>query len=65
MIPRLPVIEVPEGTTATGYCGKCGRWSRGARVVAEIHGDSGAGGIVLRCMGGCRAPAAERPRTWT
>jgi hypothetical protein len=42
-------ITPPEGTTKTGYRGGCDRWTRSARVVAEVHGDTGFGGTVLRC----------------
>ncbi|MFC1416389.1 hypothetical protein [Streptacidiphilus cavernicola] len=42
-------IPPPEGATKAGYCGGCDRWTPNARVVAEIHGDTGCGGTVLRC----------------
>jgi hypothetical protein len=56
------VIEIappPEGTKKPGYCGRCGHWSEKARVVAEIHGDTGYGGTVLRCPD-CDAAARAR-----
>ena len=52
-------IKPPEGTTKTGYCGGCDRWTVGARVVAEVHGDTGFGGTVLRCAA-CDAKAKAR-----
>jgi hypothetical protein len=51
--------RVPAGTTKTGYCGGCDRWTVGARVVAEVHGDTGCGGTVLRCPA-CDARAKAR-----
>jgi hypothetical protein len=53
------IAPPPEGTTKPGYCGRCDKWSPKARVVAEIHGDTGAGGCVLRCAA-CDAKAKAR-----
>ncbi|MFC1434369.1 hypothetical protein ACEZDB_27390 [Streptacidiphilus sp. N1-3] len=57
MIPDL----LPPGTTKTGYCGGCDKYTVGARVVAEVHGDTGWGGTVLRCTA-CDARAAAKRR---
>lgn len=53
------VEEVPPGTKKTGYCGGCDTWTVGARVVAEVHVDTGAGGTVLRCAA-CDAKTKAR-----
>ncbi len=54
------IEEIPPNTTAPGSCHRCGKWSRTAQVVAEIHGDSGAGGTVVRCPNGCPEPVVRR-----
>ncbi|MFC1416964.1 hypothetical protein [Streptacidiphilus cavernicola] len=54
-------IQPPTGATKAGYCGGCDKWTPKARVVAEVHGDTGAGGTVLRCAD-CDAAAAARAR---
>ena len=51
--------EIPEHATKAGYCGKCDRWTQHARIIAEVHGDTGAGGTVLRCAS-CDAKARKR-----
>ena len=51
--------KIPPGTTRTGYCGKCDTWTVGARVVAEVHVDTGFGGTVLRCSA-CDAKTRAR-----
>ena len=51
--------EIPEEATKAGYCGKCDTWTQHARIVAEVHGDTGFGGTVLRCAG-CDAKARAR-----
>ena len=51
--------EVPPGTKKNGYCGKCDTWTVNARVVAEVHGDTGFGGTALRCPP-CDAKAKAR-----
>lgn len=61
---HLPIIPVPPGLTKTGYCGACSVWTVGARVVAEIHCDTGCGGTVLRCPK-CDAAAKRRARRGT
>ena len=53
------VEEIPPGTTQTGYCGGCDTWTVEARVIAEVHADTGFGGTVLRCAG-CDAAARAR-----
>ncbi len=52
--------EIPPDATAAGYCYRCGTWSATARIVAEIHGDAGAGGTVVRCADGCTKPVERR-----
>ena len=52
--------EIPPDTRAAGYCHRCGTWSATARIVAETHGDSGAGGTVVRCPDGCPKPVVRR-----
>ncbi|MFC1409630.1 hypothetical protein ACEZCY_25630 [Streptacidiphilus sp. N1-12] len=61
-------VEQPTGTAA-GYCHRCEKWSPDARIIAEIHGDAGAGGTVVRCRS-CdttrsgRAPSVTDPRRY-
>lgn len=49
---------VPGAYPAAGYCHKCKTWTPRGRVVAEIHTDAGAGGIVVRCLACCQPPPA-------
>lgn len=51
--------ELPE-CTAPGSCITCKGWTAKGRVIAEIHTDVGAGGVVVRCAG-CVAELARRP----
>ena len=55
---------IPADATAAGHCHRCGAWSKTARIVAEIHSDSGAGATVVRCASGCTRPI-RRTRTRT
>lgn len=52
-------IEQPLGTAA-GYCHRCDTWSPTARIIAEVHGDAGAGGTVVRCPA-CDLDPSPRP----
>jgi hypothetical protein len=61
-------LAIPPDATAAGHCHRCGTWSSTARIVAEIHSDSGAGATVVRCAGPCTRPIrrtrATRTRTY-
>lgn len=58
--------EEPTGT-APGYCRWCGHWGPAKRIVAEIHGDCGAGGTVVACVGKCKRkiPPITTTRTYS
>ncbi|MFC1410526.1 hypothetical protein ACEZCY_14810 [Streptacidiphilus sp. N1-12] len=59
----IDIDTPPPDATQTGYCSVCQEWTSGARVVAEIHGDTGCGATVLRCAG-CDARAKVRVGQW-
>jgi len=63
VIPDGIHIEQPTGTAA-GHCRRCGKWSADARIVREVHSDSGAGATIVECCSR-RRPAAEEPRTYS
>jgi hypothetical protein len=54
-----PLDDLPE-CTAPGACIDCHAWTAHGRVVREIHTDSGAGGVAVRCAG-CMDKDARRP----
>lgn len=58
--------DQPTGTAA-GYCRVCGHWWAQARIVREVHSDSGAGATVVECPDPCRPrrPPGEAPRTYS
>ena len=39
---------------AAGWCHRCQEWTPRGRVIAEIHTNSAAGAIVVRCLDCCR-----------
>jgi hypothetical protein len=58
--------EPIERAHADGVCSYCGRLAKPGVIVAEIHGDSGPGAVVVRHEEhvGLAIPArADRPRT--
>lgn len=62
------MTEPIERPRANGVCSYCGKLARPGVVVAEIHGDSGPGWIVVRHeehVGLAKRPSADQPRTWT
>ncbi|MFC1404862.1 MULTISPECIES: hypothetical protein [Streptacidiphilus] len=59
--------EQPKPATAAGTCTLCEKWTAKGIVIAEIHGNSGAGGVVVRhpgCLGKRKAVSTHQPRTW-
>lgn len=46
---------VPGAHPQAGSCHLCRAHTPRARVIAEIHTSSGAGAIVVRCLGCCKA----------
>ncbi|MHA6764656.1 hypothetical protein [Streptacidiphilus sp. PAMC 29251] len=65
MPSTIPSIDIPEPTgTAAGCCRNCGKWRASARIVREVHSDSGAGATIVQCCDR-RRPKAERPRTYS
>lgn len=54
-------IEPPTGHAA-GYCHRCERWTPEGRIIAEVHGDSGGGGTVVRCPACDLDPSPRRVR---
>ena len=60
--------EHTEPATAAGYCTYCDKWTAKGVVIAEIHGDAGAGSVVVRhpgCLGRRKPVSTHQPRTWT
>lgn len=54
------VEEIPPTATAKGHCDRCEKWCSG-RIIAEVHGDTGAGGTVVRCPACVKNPRRRHP----